>query len=191
MAILKKNALSAATSLKDAKRKFHDVSLRYVVEQTLSGNADGIQLVFERAGFLEGTATSKVGRLVWAYLAAPHDDGGAGLGSMLRWDRDASRFKLTKDWSKVAETFDHDAFEIAFKTPWYDWKRESASRAFNLQTRIKGLITSAVNAGVSLDEIDAAMAGALVEKGLKHAEKADRPDTALNRAMAEAEKIAA
>jgi len=190
--ILRKDALSAATSLKNAKRKFHDVSLRYVVEQTISGNADGIQLVFERAGFLEGTTISKTGKLVWAYLKAPHEDGGAGLGSMLRWDLEAGRFKMTKDWERISKTFDHDAFEIAFQTPWYDWKRPgSASRSFNLQTRIKGLITSAVKAGVPLSEIDAAMDAALVEKGLENAEKADRPDTALSRAMTEAEKVAA
>jgi hypothetical protein len=167
--ITKKEALTAATTFKKARDEFHNVSLRYIVEQTMGGNSDAIGIVFHAAGLLWNKGgqlqLTKDGTAAWNWLKTTIDKGGCGLGALLRWDKEKRRFFYRDGWSKKADTMDMDAIEHNFRAWRYDqWGKNSkpADQEFNLEARVIRLVADAKKKGkLTPSEIEAQVQNAV------------------------------
>ena len=156
-AITKDIALQRAANYKGAKEGLQ-VSIAWAVGQALQGNADGLQAVFSAAGLMaseDGVMTTYAdGRAVWAYITASQEQGGCGLNGVIRWDKDANRFKMAEKWKGKSASLDMvKLVETLTDTRWDTFKKKPASKAFDLDKAINTLITRAANEGISSAEL--------------------------------------
>lgn len=149
-------AIQRARNYKGAKNGLQ-VAIAWAVGQTMQGNADGLYQVFLAADLLSGgekmTAYAD-GRAVWSYLTTSQSRGGCGLGTLIRWDKELSKFKMTEGWKSKAEDIDMVALvETLSETRWDTFKAVAVEKAFDLDKAIQTLITRAANKGISAAEV--------------------------------------
>jgi hypothetical protein len=157
--ITKDTAIQRAKNYRGAKEGLQ-IAITWAVGQALQGNADGVHQVFVAAGLManeEGVMTTYVdGRAVFAYMTAKQDQGGCGLSGIIKWDKEANKFKMAEKWKGKAASIDMvKLVETLSYTRWDTFKKSPASKAFDLDKAIATLITRAANEGVSDQELKA------------------------------------
>ena len=155
--ITQSQAIQYATNYRGAKASLQ-WSIRWAVEQTLNGNADGLFIIMNAAGMIankEGVMTTLAdGRQLWKYLTAPIDDGGLGLSHLIRWSTDDNKFKMTNGWKAAATKIDVVAIaQNMADCRWDQYKSTPSKSAFDLDKAIMHLVTRAANNGVTEEDV--------------------------------------
>jgi hypothetical protein len=154
-------AIQYAKNYRGAKRAFQG-SLAYIVAQAFAGNADACHRVFTAAGMLTNIKgelfASKDASAAWQYLTDSVEKGGCGLSGILRFDREANKFTMAKEWAKKFANVDVAAVWVNIATlPWDQHMPKPAASAFDLDKAILRLIKRASDNGVKASDVAAHM----------------------------------
>ena len=158
--VTRSQAMQYAKNYRGSKASLQH-SIRWATEQAMAGNADGIYMVMLAAGMISGRkgemTTLADGRQLWKYFTAPIDDGGLGMAKLIRWDKELSKFKMTKGAKAATAELDVvTLMENLHNNRWDQYKSTPANKAFDLDKAITNLVTRAANNGLSADDVTTA-----------------------------------
>lgn len=118
-----------------------------VYQAIVHDNTNWLNELFEHANFWQSPVGDKHrvsadGRLVFAYLTTPQDDGGCGLSvDIIRLNRETKQWKLVKGRGLYLAELDHEFLWELLATVRFDrWgKPAKAPKAYNPQTALHTL----------------------------------------------------
>lgn len=151
-------AIQRAKNLRGARKGFQ-IALQYVVAQSLNGNADAAGIIFSAAGLYRDPSAkvdfTKDGQAAKAFLLGAVSAGGCGMDGIIRWDKDARRWKMRRDWKSNSQKLNYAQLWANLQNnPWYLFETTPKEKpAFDLAKAMASLAKKAIKAGATEEEI--------------------------------------